>query len=414
MCAILLQAQNQYTISFLTSKDSIVKSNTNEIIYKARLTANKIANESLKDYKVIVAVDRSKSTLPETDYKIDYGEIKFSDLKDNNTVYITINKDELVDRRRILYLSMTVKSKDNKEDSVGNIGQNKTMELLVDGIVEKDTIEGYSYLAYIGTNFDLVDGVKASNLFFATNIFLRPDNANNKVGVYLSLYGNRTMSTTDSTGSFSAITRFKRLSDTSVMIYREQMNTIISRVSDNLGAYICPLFKIWGASNLNSKSQLYYSPSLEFVWRRTRTVYNYINNKIIDSSIVKGMPFVLGDTNQKIQKANEYSFNVGLASLFWVHENKQISVRVYCSVGYSTNYYPAIERERTSETEFYNRHSDMFFSGRAWITEATTGITLQAEITNTLINSRPFYGVTLSKAINFRNLGTFFQPVVAR
>lgn len=35
-------------------------------------------------------------------------------------------------------------------------------------------------------------------------------------------------------------------------------------------------------------------------------------------------------------------------------------------------------------------HMTFFFAGRAWITEPKTGITLQAEITNTMDNPRPF------------------------
>lgn len=54
----------------------------------------------------------------------------------------------------------------------------------------------------------------------------------------------------------------------------------------------------------------------------------------------------------------------------------------------------------------------IFFTGRAWITESVTGISIQAEITNTLKNPSAFFGVTLSKAINFKNLGRIFQPII--
>jgi hypothetical protein len=126
----------------------------------------------------------------------------------------------------------------------------------------------------------------------------------------------------------------------------------------------------------------------------------------------------LGDiefSTKTTQFLNEYSFNVGALGFYLVHENKQISMRVYCSVGYSSNYYPQYSSEsRTDQPKEYRRSSDMFFTGRAWITEGSTGLTLQAEITNTLINARPFYGVTLSKALNFKNIGTIFQPVTSR
>jgi hypothetical protein len=48
------------------------------------------------------------------------------------------------------------------------------------------------------------------------------------------------------------------------------------------------------------------------------------------------------------------------------------------------------------------------------ITEPKSGLTLQAEIVNTLIYPRPYYVVTLSKALGFQNLGSIFAPITSR
>jgi hypothetical protein len=62
----------------------------------------------------------------------------------------------------------------------------------------------------------------------------------------------------------------------------------------------------------------------------------------------------------------------------------------------------------------FRRQDDIGFTGRAWITEPKSGLTLQAEIVNTLIYPRPYYVVTLSKALGFQNLGSIFAPITSR
>ena len=57
---------------------------------------------------------------------------------------------------------------------------------------------------------------------------------------------------------------------------------------------------------------------------------------------------------------------------------------------------------------------DIYFNGRAWVTEINTGITLQAEINHSLINSNPQIVVTLSKAINFNRIGSIFSPILPK
>ncbi len=406
-------SQKKYDISFVIKKDTITRSAEKEVIYLISFKAKNI-DPDFKNYKLSIQSDQDTTTLSSNEYKINFKETKLSDLDETNTFFIIFPKDSLSDRDRKLLLKIVVLNNEGKEDS-SNSGDNKKMALVIKGI-ESNSINDYSYLAYIGTNFDLVDGLKANNLFFAANVFLPPGEINNKVGVYLSLYGNRTMTATDSTSNVIRDYKFTKITDTSYWKHSAQFDMRTSRVSDNLGAYISPLIKIWGASKFSSNIRLFYSPSLEFVWRRTQTTNSFSNVRLKDSIVVIGdnvNSIEFGD--KSVQYSNEYSFNVGLLSFFLVHENKQISVRVHCSVGYSSNYLPEHPNGLSTETtSAYKTYSDMFFTGRAWITEATTGITLQAEITNTLINPRPYYGVTLSKAINFKSIGTIFQPITAR
>lgn len=426
VCLLLSQQsiaqQNKYSVGF-DSTQKVARSKKENVIYPIYLKATLRSFRDSTSYKVIVAPDVNASTLPPTAYTLDFTEKPFTTLDTNdhtkNVMFLTLKKDSLPDRARTLVLTLEVKVNGVAQPNTNNEGKFKKLEITVDKIELDTAIKGYTYLAYVGTNFDLVDGIQASNLFFATNIFL-PPTKQKSIGFYLSLYGNRTMTSIDSTPDIRRETKIVSLNDTTVLVYTKQMSLVRTTQSDNLGAYCSPLFPIWNVSKNNNQLKLYLAPSLEFIWRRTHIDYLYTNGKNLDSLTrrdVRTSAVEYGDSYSN--DVSEFAFNYGLG-LMVVHESNDISVRVHASVGHSTYYTPISagltkgDLNGAPSGSNYNRLRDIFFTGRAWISEPSTGLTLQAEVTNTKKYPRPFYGVTLSKAINFRSLGNIFQPLVKR
>jgi hypothetical protein len=413
--------QTKYSVSFDSAKN--IQRSKNGSIVPLYLT---VALGSFKDsslYKIVITPDLKKSTLAATEYRLDYVEKPFNALdptdSSRNAVYLILAKDALPDRARKIVLNLEVKRGDKIEDSSRNAGKIKTLVINLDETKEDTSIKSYYYLAYIGTNFDLVDGVKAKDLFFAANVFL-PPTSRKSIGFYLSLYGNRTMTTTDSTPEIRRNTRMISLTDTTYRVYSKQMSLVRTSQSDNLGAYSSPLMPLWGMSDNNNQLKLYFTPSLEFVWRRTHLSSRFTDSKNLDSVTEKG--HIIGAFDYSDAYESDYSefvFNYG-AGLMVIHESKDISVRVHATVGHSTTYTPLStyltkgDLSGNASSSSYGSIGDIYFTGRAWITEPVTGLTLQAEITNTKKYPRPFYGVTLSKALNFKNLANVFQPITAR
>ena len=123
------------------------------------------------------------------------------------------------------------------------------------------------------------------------------------------------------------------------------------------------------------------------------------------------------DRTPKSYSYNAYDFHLGGG--FWlIHENQKISVRLNMNVGWLRGFTPNLQNitevESAELNTDYLKTSDVFYTGKLWITESSTGITLQAEILNTLRTPNPFYGVTLSKAFDFEKLGNFFAPIATR
>lgn len=362
-----------------------------------------------------VEIDKTNTSLPATDYTLIDSEFDFAKLNDGKVINILLKKDTLEDRNRYIILNLKTFKEDNTDIEKRNISTNKKMVVMVKAKQKPSVncIDDYKVLSYVGTNFDIIEGkTKAQNLFFATNIFIPPVKNKNKVGLYFSLYGNRTMSDIDSTGNTRRTYKLEYVNETTHIKHTSQNKMITKRVSDNIGVHISPVLRLIKSSDENLN--LYYAPSLEFIWRKSNITLQYKDpTNIKKDTINTPIPgtIVMDDYIQNFQ--NEYVFNFGAVGLLLVYETKSFSFRVQSSVGYSSYFYPSNSLASDAQTKV-GRRSDIFFSGRSWITEATTGLTLQAEIMNTAINPRPFFGITLSKAFKLNELGSIFKPLTTR
>jgi len=118
---------------------------------------------------------------------------------------------------------------------------------------------------------------------------------------------------------------------------------------------------------------------------------------------------------------NIYDWNLALIGVFFNHESDRISIRLNMNTGPSWRYENSVSDRGSSMTRGggyippeYKKSTDSFFSGKVWITERYTGLTVQAEVTNNLKKTNPYYGVTLSKAIDFGKLSNIFKPISSR
>lgn len=392
--------------------------------YKSYLSDIKNVNDTRAVFKDLPSKYIFKKT-GDNEYKLfnETAEIKIIDIDSENGFY-DILYEEVKDKDDIIKLLL------KKED----FDKFKNIDLLTDENTKKleaayrklkgnEKVNDFNYMGYVGTNFDLIDGVKAKNVFFAVNILSKPKREKDKIGFYISLYGNRTLSKND---SIKNIVREYRVYDSVVdntpqRYSQRQLYDYTKTVSiDNLGAYFSPLFKVGKLSNLDGATQFFLSPSLEFIWRRISIVNNISNVRNETPFLVPGTTEIITqpiDRTPKSYSYNAYDFHLGGG--FWIiHENQKISVRLNMNVGWLRSFAPNIENATVVESSELNtdylKTSDVFYTGKLWITEATTGITLQAEILNTLNTPNPFYGVTLSKAFDFEKLGNFFAPISNR
>jgi len=420
LCILYIQvvpAQKTIKLSFEKSNDIVYRQETDVVFpISLKLDSVKIDKDSLSQYIVTIKPSDEKSTLAKSCYSLAFNSITLDKMSSSYTFYINLQKDTLGDINRQIYFLIEIKRKSQNAD-INISDSNKTLNLIVQGFKR---LNNFRYLAYVGTNFDLVDGVKAQNLFFATNVFLPPQSIRERFGLNFSLYGNRTLSQTDTSGRVRYTSKIIGLGGDSARYFQEEALKTVNRVSDNLGVSFSPLVWLGKVSNPNRTMQLYYAPQLEFIWRRTKISTSYTNSVIVDSSLIRQNRPITGVLTLTPPKTttpiNIYDVYIGLAGFFLSHENEYISLRLQGSLGVNFSYMSSAQTINSIQSSFDRSFSFLGF-GRAWITEPVSGITLGAEVSNTFGNRdryQPYFNVTLSKAIKLKSLGTIVEPVTAR
>jgi hypothetical protein len=405
--------KEEFNIQFKSVTDTVQRDLKKELILSYEVSANGLLESDVENYSVTIAVDVS-STLSPGEFRLERNQFSLKEVYTNSQrFYIHLKPDALPDRDRMLVLKIKVSKEQVNKDNFNTAGdKEKTMTLVIKSGITDTPLTNYRYLVYAGTNFDLVDGIRPKNLFFATNINLLPDEKR-KCGLYISLYGNRSAIFTDSTSNTLRDARVEGISDTTARFYRVQSKLRSSRTSDNFGAYVSTPIQI--AHKKFTTAKLYYCPSIEFIWRRTESRFEFTDDVPADT-VIRETPFRYGNfTISPVNEIayNEYQFNMGILGFMFCHETDDISVRLLMNTGPARVYFPQGVFNQSPDAFNYEGRTEAFFTGRVWITEANSGVTFQAEVTNTLNVSRPFYNVTLSKAINYKGLGALLKPITS-
>ena len=407
--ALQAQAPDSVQIEFNKAEQSVVRHRKDAKILQFAIKADWLAKDT--EYAISVS-EGDGTTLSGADFTIEvpHSTINGKDGKQERNFFVTIEPDTLPDRDRKLVLELAVK---NQKDGAKAPNKGAVRKLTITVKQASPELADYNYLAYVGTNFDLVDGPQARNLFFATNLFI-PRSTDSRKGIFLSLYGNRAISSIDSSSNVPWRTGLNPTSDTTYEAYFANADRVTTFSSDNLGAYFSPFFGMGRLSDKDNGVQYHFTPAAEFVWRRITRSTEYTNVIPSDTSTFSGS-LANGFTTPTEYTVKENRFEFKIAPGFFVsHDTPKISMHLYFNIGYNALFIPqGLPSGIAGEYEYKTQH-DAFISARAWITEPNTGVTLQAEVMNTWVEKRPYYVVTLSKALSFKNIGSIFQPITAR
>ena len=395
--------------SFKAAADTVKRSARDVAIRAYTIEAKGMTDAAGTTVKVVADVGLSTVAPSTYSIKADFQPIAANATSQELLFHVHFKEDPLPNRELKLVLKIVLEV-NGKE--VGNVGAATQLAIVVKGV--ETPLSGYNYLAYIGTNFDLVDGPKPKNLFFATNIFLPSEKPQLGLGLYLSLYGNRTVSSIDSSSNTRRLARIEPKTDTTSTYIYENADRVTTFSSDNLGAHVSPLLNMGACSDPGNKLRLMFAPSLSVVWRRITSTTSYSNGTAADTMVRDvSFPSSVEVPEEMTITRSQWDLRYGVG-VFVSHETRALSMRLYGSYGLCTVYNPTSGSSNGIITERYVSKPERFFAMSAWITHAGSGLTLQAEFSNIITDPRPFYGVTLSKALDFDNLSSVFKPLAGR
>ncbi|MBX2950853.1 MAG: hypothetical protein KF870_00005, partial [Leadbetterella sp.] len=376
----------------------------------------------LKNYVVTVVPDLKKCSLPFSEFEVDFKPTRLSEIDEETRFFIILYPNNKLDAPREINLVVKFESElDPDLEKIKNTSSISEFIIRI-GINQQDNLKQYNYLAYVGTNFDLVDGIRANNLFFATNFYQIPKKKNNEnknygFGFNSTIYGNRAITMTEEFGRKPYTKGFVIVpGKDSVTKIEEEGLLVESKVVDNLGASLSPLIDLFNLGKDNRIIKIFWSPQIEFIRKRYTTTREYKDIKEIGrTKEYSSAPYTIELTPPiKKDSYDKYDWNISPLSAFLIHENENISIRFQCMVGLRMRYSSSrLISPRGSIDRGFDSQYRFIASAKAWITEPKSGITLQAEFSNIMFKDRePFFNITLSKAISFENLGSIFSPIV--
>lgn len=426
----IILGQTSFNAKIKDLPSELLRNADEDKIFELSISSNISVDPIFLDYKVKVVAVPERCSLPLTEFEVDFKEIALSQLVDGHKFYIKLMANTAIDKQREIFLDLKITSSiDPTLARIKNVESNPGT--LVKIGLKTESLKNYDYLAYVGTNFDLVDGVKASNLYFATHLFKLPKIKSNgkksSNGFSLLLYGNRTYSYSSSRTEEVMNSSVRRMTSDSVTYLVEKGKAEISDkiVTDNIGFSYAPIVPINVFGDYSERIvKVYWAPQVEWVWRRSNsstTIGNFVKDTSEILTVRNGILPPMRTVVASSFSYNTYDFMFNPISLFLVHENEHISVRLQPSfLALAVSYTNLTSQRNNSAVRYqvepsYTSKFNIVYGARLWITEPVTGITLGGDFSFRLKHGvNPFFNVTLSKALSYKNISTILAPIVPK
>lgn len=385
-------------------------SNAQQHNVETELKVRVAKNDKLKNYKVRIDIDANNSSQPLT--KVD--------MPADNTFVIDNSKDTMEKVFKILVdrdenddkiLTVNLSAQDDK-GNVAYIFKGKTScEVYIKPVTPDSVTQGKNqFWLFAGTNLDLLDGVKARDLYFKGSfLFNVPFEENSKWWLYTTFGQNRYFSQADS---------FKRLKVTdgildphkpdSISLVNGYYSTSRQIVTQNTYLSVSILRELFSTKTnqvLGLFEGYYGSQNI------THTYSNYdFNTDTVLAPYKKdsGYRFSVAMSKQSIIQAN---YNIGLG-LMWIYNTDDLNIKFQALCGYNLFNYPyASTSHGVSQTTFYRQQQNAYgqFRLEANVVKPA-GISLGVEM---FIRQGqfPLWNISISKLLDFRHVANLFTPV---
>ncbi|MES2458059.1 MAG: hypothetical protein V4594_21050 [Bacteroidota bacterium] len=402
LLAVSLSVNGQATLATFSKKtDKIPAGPAKEIDYKIVVTIPSAVN--FPGYKINVAVDPNKTTLPLENILMPLVTVISVDKQTEDAIEIKIKRDASDDKTVGFKITAVDASGTDQTSMIGN----KEMLVLVKPLSPEGLTKSDNILLYTGTNFDFIDGIRPKDLYFRFSGLLNMKNNDKETPwwLYINAGKDRFASAQDSVERMSYsdldITKFHR--DT-VYLKNGFYKSAFDVVTDNFFTS----FDVMRELNNSDNDKLFAVAELYIGYQSIRTKYK---NKILTTQAVSAPRSVVGDT-VKINPVvtdntrHQVNYNIGFG-LMYKQTNDTFDVRVSVIGGYNTSAYTSsVRRNATVGPDMLGPRQGISLRIR---TEATLlnplGVSLGFE---TLMRYQrvPIFSVSLTKVLSIKQLNT--------
>jgi hypothetical protein len=402
-------------VDFFKAPDTVKTSAEKQVTFTVILRAPN--QTAFAGHKVELAVENSDFSIPAADVFLPSDKtLSIDNTGESNEKAFTIifnrhdKDDRTINLRLNLYdatgnpvtstdsrLKKTIYIKPSKADTLSDASKN-----------------GYEFWLFTGTNLDLLDGVKAKELYFKGSylVNIKKNNTFTKHWIYTTFGKNRYFSDKDSLGRVPFSEELPRaVPGDSITLVRGSYSSLRESVTDNIFTSFEYLNFISDFSSPTSKifATLGFSLNLQSI-KTSYTNKNILSDtstflRIADSSYV----FRPLNLERKIKQFN-YNLHFGFTHIL---STDAINIKTQLIAGINRFTYPyASVRNSTIDRTFYKNEQDVFFQLKIDATVLSPGISIGFEffLRRTEI---PLFNVSLTKVLDIKQIGSLFGKVPA-
>ncbi|RUT67860.1 hypothetical protein D0817_24290 [Flavobacterium cupreum] len=270
----------------------------------------------------------------------------------------------------------------------------------------------YELWLLTGTNLDLIDGIKAEDLYFKANYLanIKSGSKSTRSWINVDFGRNRYFNSIDSLGGISFVQRLPSVSPDTIRQVVGEYKTVKKVETNNTFVDIYYMYQIRKLSSETSK--LFFTLGLSLNSQTVKTTYN---NSITATDTIS---FAVGQQvprqtfpmyRNSSLKQNYKGIGYGIV---YVLDEEKINVKTSLIAGWNTFTYPIYIRYNGDAVveEHYKSDPKAFMRFRFEGTVLNPGLSLGFE-TFLRAGENPIYNVTLTKTIEFEQLASLFGPL---
>lgn len=282
-----------------------------------------------------------------------------------------------------------------------------------------------SFWVEIGSNFDLVDGLEANNLFsgvFFHKRDIRPlkRNGGRNVGVFAGIYESKT-ATNETEQNFSIrqfydSSSFSSSDPAKMKIYNGVGNYITRRTVKNVGLFFSPQVRISNLSANEDGLHFFFSLWFDLQWQRIMEEKNFKVSTVLDTTKVDIATIGDYDISNFKKSIDIRSHYIGFGfPIFFRETTKQddiVQLFINPVFGLSsqptTDYLNRIEHATDKDLSTIKRPWSPFYTVQFRLNEEKYGISFTGEVRGLLKNNnKPLVSLALSKKFDLTKFMEF-------